>query len=329
MMSLKVAKLKFKTPVHFGQMGIGIEEISEVVHSDTLFGALCWAWASLYGRKNLEGLLNSFSKKPPFLLSSCFIYGEDTFFLPKPQTSPPGFEDPATREEYGKIVKEMNYLPREIFRRWAWREKINYESIELIRSDYGKSYERFLVPRVALDRATSSSQIFYCGVVRYRENCGLFCLIKVEDSSWEEKLHAAFTLLGEMGLGGERTNGFGQFELLWEDADEEWERLLSFSGDSYCCLSIFHPENLETLEELIEGASYSLLERRGWFSSPFSKRQYKRKSVVMFAEGSVFTRPITGHLVDVTPEIWKKEEQNPHPIYRYGYAFTVPIKQKG
>ena len=324
-MSLKVVKLRFKTPVHFGQMGIGIEEVSEVVHSDTLFGALCWAWASLYGRESLEDLLNSFTEKPPFLLSSCFIYSGDTFFLPKPHTSPPGFEDLATREEYSRIIKEMNYLPRETFRCWAWREKIDYG---FIKSDYSKCYERFLVPRVALDRATSNSQIFYCGVVRYRDNCGLFCLIRIEDVACEEKLHAAFDLLGEMGLGGERTSGFGRFEPIWEDADEEWRRLLSFPGDSYCCLSLFHPENPEIIDELIEGASYSLLERRGWFSSPFSKKQYKRKTVTMFAEGSVFTRPITGHLVDVTPDIWRKEEEDPHPIYRYGYAFTIPIKQR-
>lgn len=323
-MSLKIARFHFNTPVHFGEAGIGIESTEEIVHSDTLFSALCHSWAVLYGKADLDDLLISFERKSPFLISSCFVYNNNTYFLPKPHTPPPGFENVDIREKHGKDIKGLNYLPREIFGLWARREKINYETIK---ENYGSSYRFFLVPRVAIDRANSSSQIYYCGTIKFQEGCGLFCLIKLNDISYEQKVKMSLSLLGELGLGGERSSGLGKFKLIWEDADSGWDRLLLFKGDSYLCLSLFHPENLETIENLVNGASYALLERRGWFLSPFSTKQYKRKTVTMFAEGSVFTKEITGHLVPVAPEIWIKEG-NPHPIYRYGYAFTIPVKLK-
>ncbi|WP_169702800.1 hypothetical protein [Candidatus Kuenenia stuttgartiensis] len=58
-------------------------------------------------------------------------------------------------------------------------------------------------------------------------------------------------------------------------------------------------------------------------STPFSKAQYKRKTVSMFSEGSVFKQTIQGNLVSVTPEILEKKDF--HPVYRNGLAFTVPI----
>lgn len=137
----------------------------------------------------------------------------------------------------------------------------------------------------------------------------------------------SLSLLGELGLGGERSSGLGKFKLTWEDADDEWNRLLLFEGNGCLCVSLFHPEDLDIIADTVNGASYALLERRGWFLSPFSRKQYKRKTVTMFAEGSVFAKKIAGHLVPVAPEIWIKEG-NPHPIYRYGYAFTIPVKLK-
>jgi len=325
-MILRMAKFMFNGPVHFGRIGVGIERTEEIVHSDTLFSALSHSWASLYSKSDLDDLLACFNQSPPFLLSSCFVYNNNTYFLPKPHTLPPGFENPDVRERYGKEVKETEYLPREIFELWIRREKINYESIKKDFPEYNSSYIFHLVPRVSIGRVRSNSQIYYCGTVKFRENCGLFCLVKFDDPSYEEKVKRGFFFLGEMGLGGERSNGLGRFNLRWEDCSKEWYELFTFKGSNYLCLSLFHPENIEIIEELVEGASYTLLERKGWLFSPFSKKQYKRKSVTMFSEGSIFEKEIKGHLVDVTPEIWMKEG-NSHPIYRYGFALTVQVNK--
>ncbi len=45
---------------------------SRPIHSDTLFGALCWAWRVLYGREAVERFLSGASEEPPFVVSSAF-----------------------------------------------------------------------------------------------------------------------------------------------------------------------------------------------------------------------------------------------------------------
>ncbi len=42
------------------------------VHSDTLFGALCWAYRAVHGRAELERLLARLPEQPPWVVSSCF-----------------------------------------------------------------------------------------------------------------------------------------------------------------------------------------------------------------------------------------------------------------
>ena len=45
------------------------------IHSDTLFGAICWALRMLYGASYLEEMLTDFGEYPRFVLSSAFPYG--------------------------------------------------------------------------------------------------------------------------------------------------------------------------------------------------------------------------------------------------------------
>jgi|GEM_PF-4689675 len=48
----------------------------------------------------------------------------------------------------------------------------------------------------------------------------------------------------------------------------------------------------------------------------------------MISEGSLVAQPpgttVRGHLVDVTPEVMRTV----HSVYRYGFAFAVPVGPK-
>ncbi len=87
-----LVKLKFRAPVHLGEVGIGVEETSTYACSDTLFSGLCHAWKLAYGEPALVELLDQFKsikdEEPPFLISSAFPYlceGEKKyFFFPVP-----------------------------------------------------------------------------------------------------------------------------------------------------------------------------------------------------------------------------------------------------
>ncbi|MFN6065805.1 MAG: type III-A CRISPR-associated RAMP protein Csm4, partial [Pseudanabaena sp.] len=52
-----------------------------------------------------------------------------------------------------------------------------------------------------------------------------------------------------------------------------------------------------------------------------SSKNQRRKKVVMFAEGSVFSEIPKGKLANVTPP-----EFSQHKIYRSGIAVSLPIK---
>ncbi|MBI2848719.1 MAG: type III-A CRISPR-associated RAMP protein Csm4 [Chloroflexi bacterium] len=321
-MSFYLAKLHFKGRVRLGEPGIGVENCQEVARSDTLFSGLCHAWATLFG--DLDDLVQRFSQgsEPPFLLSSAFVYHGPCYFLPKPAIRPPGFEEEKTRVQYGKTVKETSYLPLPLFSRWIAGEAIAYEALQGGEyPSYSGSFSRFVTPRVALDRATSNSQIYHFGQVRFGEDCGLYFIVQVNDEDLQGKLERAIAFLGELGLGGEKSSGYGAFELEGErlqHVDAEWSFLQREQGSRYINLSLFHPRE-EEIPRITEESSYQLVERGGWIQSPVVFRQLKRKAVTMLTEGSALPERFQGHLVDVTPAAW----DGPHPIYRYGCPLMV------
>nr|WP_052324809.1 hypothetical protein [Hassalia byssoidea] len=93
MTTWKLVKLNFgRSPVHFGELGIGMEESKERVRSDTLFSAWVSAYARLFGKEAVEALLQEFQQNTPVRMSSTFIYREvnkqTIFYLPRPLKFP-------------------------------------------------------------------------------------------------------------------------------------------------------------------------------------------------------------------------------------------------
>lgn len=129
----KLVKLNFgRSPAHFGELGIGIEETSERVRSDTLFSAWMSAYARLFGKVEVEKLLKRFpsekypEQRSPFRLSSTFIYRqngtEEIYYLPRPQIFPinyPG-DDGTDRGDlkFFKTYKTLHYLPLKVWHKW-------------------------------------------------------------------------------------------------------------------------------------------------------------------------------------------------------------------
>ncbi len=60
----------------------------------------------------------------------------------------------------------------------------------------------------------------------------------------------------------------------------------------------------------------------GWFRA--DGRNWRRRSVRMVTEGSLLRMPVSGQLVNVTPQAIRPS----HPIYRYGYAFPIAVSQE-
>ena len=135
--------------------------------------------------------------------------------------------------------------------------------------------------------------------------------------------------MGEEGIGGERSSGAGHFKTDWSDLDDLWQEILNpldLENPHFCLISLYWQDPKQGFSNGLLGnaARYELLRQSGWISSPFSGRPLRRKSLWMFAEGSVFPVPPLGELADVTPNDFRSN----HSIYRSGICVSLPINQQ-
>lgn len=352
-MYCQIVRLDFCSNLaHFGELGIGIEETSERVRSDTLFSAWISTYAKLF---DVGELLNKFEHNPQsiFRITSTFIYIQKgsryTYYLPKPFVLPNGY--PEDDLKFTKAYKNLKYLPLKIWHRWYQTsegftendqfELENYSDIsENLDLKYSDTHKISLVPKVAVDRVTKATNFYHTGFVQFLSNpdeekqAGLYFIIKFSksvDSKLVQKLKLALDILGEEGLGGERSSGAGRFKANWIDEKHEefnkyWNNILNpseITNPYYCLISLYWQNSLP--DGLLDKfTAYEIQERGGWIGSSFSGRQLRRQSLRMFTEGSVFRFPPLGELADVTPKEFNRYS-NQHKIYRSGISFSLTI----
>lgn len=123
---------------------VHIRPISEfpIVHSDRLFGAICFAVRDLYGEEKLVDMLKSFEKEPPFLLSSVFpcVNHNDIriYFLPKLIEDVKRIDDHKKYIDNYKKLNSVKYISDDVFNNWT-NGKINEAHI-LKNMDRYKTY---------------------------------------------------------------------------------------------------------------------------------------------------------------------------------------------
>jgi CRISPR-associated protein Csm4 len=344
----KLVRIDFGgNPVHFGELGIGMEETSERVHSDTLFSA----WVSIYARlysEEIEDLFRRFPQagstnilEPPFRLSSTFLYGKTSpdsyiYYLPSLLKLPAGY--PHDNLKFAKDFRKLKYLPLSVWRRWYQQEgildsdipEIEYKNGKLAHQgtfEYGKFFQKQTLPKVAIDRIHAATNFYQTSFVYFRDG-GLYFIFYMPESDAElfDRLQIALSFLGDEGIGGERSSGAGRFTAEWLDLPTEFQSLVDppdISTNFYALISLFWDDIdacLACIED--ENTLYQIQERRGWISAR-SGRQLRRKSVAMFMEGSIFSQLPSGKLAIVTPE---KLTNKHHPIYRSGISLSIPVK---
>lgn len=196
----QLVKLNFeRNPVHFGDLGIGMEASGERAYSDTLFSAWVSSYARLFDSEAVEQLFAQFPQQtqsllpePPFCLSSTLIYQDNTYYLPRPIRPPQGY--PKDNQAFIKEYKKLNYLPLEIWQRWyqgegfteadaaelnakVTRQKTTGSLTQAKTFDYGKAFKTQRIPKVSLDRTTRASNFYHVGFVQFQPEAGLYFLI--------------------------------------------------------------------------------------------------------------------------------------------------------
>lgn len=360
MPQLKPYFLTFRGGMH---IGVGVENLNTTltwVPSDTLWSALLSTW-HLMGRDVAEILPNP-QAVPPFRITSAFPFAGKVRFFPMPVDLRAVFSEEALRAEgAGKTIKRIRYLSEGLLRLaldgslldeylppkdedvepkkglvlqggavWLRRDDVDElpggmrdgkgRARPLRALRHQKVWTKNVVPRVTVPRVNSASELFQTERVAFADGCGLWFGV---DGHFPD-LEALITLLGENGLGGERTSGYGGF------AVRGASRLLSLpdvtSGTRACLLSRWHPR-ADEVQLLQQPESAYRLESVGGYLQTFRAPSQRRKRLWMVAEGSLLPMLPKGDAPDVRPTHQNPEGDVPHPVYRPGFAvaFGWPI----
>lgn len=338
------------TSFHFGKHGLGEEESDEHLGSDSIFSAVVARMVETRGTLATEEFVQvARGDAPPFVLSSAFPRAGDICLFPTPLESPAGSSVDAHRY---KELKKCKYVSGTTFNaviagkslaevfpgREALGENVLLQNGKVlvdesevkalpasVRPD-GRIWSIVKRPRVAVGRAAANSQIYHTGQTVFHDTCGLWFAVRwiSRDDTLARTLADAFADLGDAGLGGKRSVGFGHCRIERHGTLE----LPDAEDAHWVTLSRYLPRSDE-MDALFKGTAYTIESVGGWVNSPIKKSE-RRRTVRMIAEGSVLgrvSRAVPGQLVDVRP-IYDGKPQLEHPVWRSGLALAVGIQPR-
>lgn len=321
-MTFDIVRLHFRQPLHLSRGKLNTYESSEhTLHSDTLQAALYVCALQLYDLATADDF------KEKVRISSAFPWTEaHGYWLPKP-VSVRLDENPDTRKE----LKKVKYLQKKNFEQTLRGENPPLadllEGIEDKRKAIQpKIWEADTTQRVVIDRINTASTPFYLEKLyptNGHKDCGLYVIIQNEGF---DKLKNLFRLLGDNGIGLQRSLGNGTFDSVF--VEEKFSIDKPQNASSWVNLSLFRPENEEKLGKIqLALSQYQLIKRGGWLASPqdAGHMSLRKKSVLMFSEGSVLAfgdeASREGGFSDLDPR-----PDVPHPVWRDGRGIFLPMK---
>ncbi|MEC4748354.1 type III-A CRISPR-associated RAMP protein Csm4 [Methylomicrobium sp. Wu6] len=311
-------RLKFTAPFHVDSRGNAFyEESSSFIHSDTMSAAILATWALVWPEQITEQ-----ARKPSFRLSSAFPYYQDCYFLPRVLSSQ-AVKLPGERLRDAKKLKKIEWLDSKL---WLaslndpnWAEQLDLEHglcQGILAGQSAKMPKRLWLeeerPRLAMDRQAnqaSEGQIFNFSRIWFDEQGGLYFLAVFDDKSSQQQFEMILNVLADSGIGADRSNGNGCFT--WQPGEIKGLQLAQH--ERAIALSLVNPAPSDCQTGWLEDSAYKLVSRGGWVGGSGFRKQRLR----MFAEGSVFPKPLQGRMVDVSVD------KLPQKVYRDGRGFFV------
>jgi CRISPR-associated protein Csm4 len=332
---------------HFGRHGLGQEESSYLFSSDTVFAALVARLADRRGSQAAADLVTALKGDvPPFVLSSAFPRAASVYFFPPPLRPPQ--PSPKTDALKPKDLKRVRFVSESRFRallagkslaelmhdsKPLHRGQVLYSEEEGPRLppaviDDGQIWDVEKRPRVTVGRAAQNSQIYFTGRTVFHRDCGLWLAVRwLERSSrYEDLLADLFAELGDAGLGGERSTGFGQCRIVRQERALD---LPAVGNGLWVSLSRYLPRSDEMPALRHPSAAYVVETVGGWVEGRPHKSE-RRRSVRMLTEGATLgpvSRAVPGQIVDVQPDYEGKQPIG-HPVWRSGLALAVGCQEE-
>ena len=304
------------------------DEVDRILHSDTLYSAMSCAFGDL-------GLLPEWleatarAEMPAVRLSSAFPFAGRTLLVPAPRNAWPPDSSGKIRWKAASFIPASligTILSCELPSEERWVVDPTSQCLLPIEKN-GVVTEPFRIARrtsAAVDRLTQSHAHGHpTACLEFNAGAGLWCVAVFADNSalegWGDRIRAAFRLLADSGLGGERSSGWGCFEQPEFEPVEFPEFIIIPKGSDqptgYWLWSLFQPGTADS-PDWTAGA-YTLTTRSGRVARHGQLKPASR----MVEEGSVLAseQALIGAAKDVAPEGAE------FPVYRAGFAVALPI----
>ncbi len=343
-----LVRMRPTTPWRLGPDCGSRDRVDAVCHSDTLYSAICSAMEQL---GSLDGWLEATAARAgasAVRFSSCFPFlGETLFVTPPRHLWPP---PPSIKVRW----KGARFVPIEVVDRlvagaallednWVMDGPSGCLLPATPRGSLRGPFRIVSRPAAAVDRLTGASiEPHSTACLEFCDGAGLWCLAAFADDNarqeWQGPVQAAFRLLADSGIGGERSRGWGRSAMPEFDEGSLPGMILQPSfepppvneGDepaprpetAWWLLSLFSPSPADQVDW--QRGQYAHAGRGGRIESRARWGELKRP-IQMIVEGSVLIAPSApaGAARDVAPEGF------PHPVYRAGFAVAIPIPYRG
>ena len=308
-MNYFLIELSFDTAVHFGtsDSALSLSTSGQTFCADTLFSALCHTAVAMAGSKGAEQLCEAV-RQGRLRFTDGMPWRGDTLYLPKPLL-PAAFDETLSTDKRKKI-KKLAWLP--VPSMDSYLSSLRGGSFEAKEEPgFGVCYE---LTKAAVHDA-ADSEPYQVGLFRFAPGCGLYMIIACAGMETMEHLRPLLEALGQSGMGGKVSAGYGRFHiedeiLLDEPFDEQTEwlhRALTAAHGPYLLLTTSLPRD-EELDGALEGASFQLIRRGGFVAAQGASA--KKKTQHFLRAGSVLNTVYEGALYDVAAD-------KTHPAFRY------------
>jgi CRISPR-associated protein Csm4 len=318
MTSFDIYKLHFQTALHLSKGKLNSYESSDTtLHSDTLKSALFVSMLHLYDEVEANAFMDSVQ------VSSAFPFDKDNFWLPRPVS----FEFADKTTDNRKKFKGVKFFTASQYAKILRGIEPTLESDNKSEPKQPDIWERDVTQRVKINYE-ADSEPFYLEKLypKDKETSGLYFIFQLNGYD-ATKLAAAMKLLGDNGLGLQRTLGNGQFTYKKDTLNLD----LPDNPTAWVALSLYRPTDKKEIESVLDKSHYQFIKRGGWIASPEFEEHLsiRKQAVMMFTEGSVFgfeengnSALIKGFKENVRPE-WNDDAL--HPVFRDGRAIFLPI----
>lgn len=310
-------------PWRFGPDSGARDRVDLIYHSDALFSAVCQAMSQLGLFEEWLQATATSATAPAVRFSSFFPFAGDTLLIVPPRSLWPPPE--STKIRY----KGAHFVPLSVIDsllsdkaidedRWT----VDGESECLVPVNPGRGPFRVALRSSAgVDRLSNSAvEIHSTACLEFVRGSGLWTIVQFSDEDakarWQTPVRSALLLLADSGLGGERSRGWGRSE------SPEWQPWTPpeapATEQAHWLLSLYTPAADDAVDW--KRGNYATVSRRGRIEST-ARWGEPKQATTMIAEGSVLlaSSELRGAASNIAPEGF------PHPVYRAGFAVTIPI----